>query len=79
MPREVNIEGRTPVATTKTDEDGKFSLDLPPGKYTIVAVVNGAPIHADGAGPKNGNTWSTISVKSGQEIEQTIRDNQVTH
>jgi len=48
------------VARTKTDQTGRFSIDLPPGTYTL---VQSAPV---GATPK------TVIVAPGKYVEVTL-------
>ncbi len=44
-----------PVATTKTDADGKFELEAPAGKYTVMANLRG-----------KGSARETIELKAGE-------------
>jgi hypothetical protein len=57
--REGDVNGVV-VARVKTDQAGKFSVDLPPGTYTLIQSVPG------GAEPK------TVTVSAGQYVEVTL-------
>ncbi len=46
---------RMPVAEGKTDGSGKFELEAPAGKYTIMAMLRG-----------QGRTQKTIEIKAGE-------------
>jgi hypothetical protein len=47
-----------PIAETKTDADGKFSLEAPAGKYRIMANLRGS-----------GSATKTIDLKHGKDME----------
>jgi hypothetical protein len=59
------------VKIVKSGKDGSFKVDLPPGRYTAVAVINGRMYLNNFT---SANTWGTFSVFKGNYTAITIKD-----
>jgi len=59
------------IKIVQSGKNGKFKLDLPPGRYTAVAVIDGKMYLNLSS---NAGTWSTFSVFKGKYTTITIRN-----
>ncbi len=54
-----------------TDDEGKVSIPLPPGRYTLVAVIKGKCYRNGFDGQGN---WASLELKEGDWMKTWIRD-----
>ena len=64
------------VAETRSDEDGRFELALPAGRYTLIALVDGS------WGPRGYSSrddkWAVVEVPAEGELEHDLRINRAS-
>jgi hypothetical protein len=84
--RNLGTMPRNVVTHTRTDDQGKYSLTLPPGDYTVIANLEGSPYEGGGSTPQqdpvtiNAFATSTLDIglpaTGGLQVTVEDQDNQ---
>lgn len=74
LPGIVETKDALPYAVVTTNADGKFSLDLAPGTYTLFFDNAGVLAHVDGDYPQGDGKalWRTVEISENIAIDYNI-------